>query len=101
NRVMVPVVVTVGTLTLQGTLYVLFAPRYGLSGVSWATVIATSLQLVVLILIVSRNEQFGLRQWFSGAVRVWVSAALSGLAVWAVLQVVPEPFGWLQQLALL
>lgn len=92
--VKVPVVITLCTLAVQGTLYVLLAERYGLAGVAWAAAIAPALQLVVLLVLVNRREQFGLGRLLDGAARVWLAAGVAAGAVWGLQHLLSVPDGW-------
>ena len=94
NEVRIPVVITLVTLALQGTLYVVLSQQFGIAGVAWAAAIAPVLQLVVLLVLVSRREQFGLAQLLNGAGRVWLAAGVAGAAVWAAQQLFTMPVGW-------
>ncbi len=94
QHVSVPVIVTLATLSLQGTLYVLLAPRLGLAGVAWAAVVATGLQLVVLLVLVSRRERFGLAALLNGAGRVWLAAGVAAVAVGVLQSQLLLPEGW-------
>lgn len=99
HQVWTPVAVTVATLALQGVLYVLLAGPYGLAGVAWAAAIAPALQLVVLLTLVSRREQFGLARLLNVAGRVWLAGGVAAAAVWGVDRVLSIPAGWWWQLA--
>src|SRR5690625_3020432 len=94
QHVLLPVIITLATLLLQGTLYVLLAPRLGLAGVAWAAAIATSLQLIVLLLLVSRRERFGLAALLDGAGRVWLAAGAAAVVIIWLQVWLPLPDGW-------
>ncbi len=98
SRVWQPVIVTLGTLALQGTLYVILARTLGLAGVSWAIVISSTLQLLVLLWLVERAEGFGLLRLADRSLRILVAAGLAGLAVSLISGLVPLPAGWWGQL---
>jgi putative peptidoglycan lipid II flippase len=102
RQVLLPVLVTLATLLLQGVLYLLLARSHGLAGIAWATVIASSLQVVVLALLVARRERFGLAQLLRSVVPLWLAALLAGALVWWLLGLLgPLPAGWLMQLGVL
>lgn len=94
RRVIPPVIVTLCVLALQGGLYVVMARAYGLPGVSWAIVAASTVQLVVLLALVERAEQFGLAALAGHCARVFAAAAGAGLAVLGYAWLLPLPAGW-------
>jgi putative peptidoglycan lipid II flippase len=101
RQVLLPVAVTLVTLLLQGVLYVFLARPYGLAGIAWATVAASSLQFVVLAVLVARRERFGLWQLARSVLRIWLAALLAGgLLLW-LLGSITLPAGWFSQLAVL
>lgn len=93
-----PVLLVIGSLTLQGALYVLLSGPLGIAGVSWATAIAAWAQLLVTALLVSRRERFGLRRWARQGLRVWLAAATAYLLAWLALWLLPLPPGWFGQI---
>ncbi len=98
QEVRIPVLLTLGTLLVQGSLYVLLAPRYGLTGVAWAAAIAPTLQLFALLVLVGRRERFGLGAFLGGTLRVWLAGGLAAVALWGAQLLVNVPPGWWWQL---
>src|SRR5690625_1876644 len=95
DQVKVPVLVTLGTLTVQALLYVLLAPRFGLAGIAWAAVAATGLQVVVLLLLIERRVAYGLTDLLGSVGRVLLAAAAGAAAVLLVRVFLPgPPAGW-------
>ena len=94
KRVRVPIILTLLTLTVQGTLYYLLYRPLGIEGLSWATVIASWLQLVGLLVLVARAEHFGLAALVRHSLRVWLAAALAALAVSLLFRVLPAATTW-------
>lgn len=94
-----PVVLVVGFLTLQGTLYVLLARPWGIAGVSWATAIAAWAQLLVVSMLVERGERFGLRAWWRAVGSVWLAAGTGAVAAYLALRWLPWEVTWYGQVA--
>ncbi len=94
KRVRVPIVLTLVTLTVQGALYYLLYRPLGIEGLSWATVIASWLQLVGLLVLVARAEHFGAERFVQHSLRVWLAAGLAALAVSLLLTVLPAAASW-------
>ena len=88
RHVATPVLIVLGTLTLQGTLYLLLVEPLGLAGLSWGAAVAAWAQLGVTVLIVRRREAVRLRQLLPGIARMWLAGLLAAVASAALL-------GWL------
>jgi putative peptidoglycan lipid II flippase len=101
RQVLQRVLVTLATLLLQGALYVLLARTHGLAGVAWATVAASTLQLLVLAVLVARRERFGLRQLLRSVLLLWLAALLAGGLLFWLLGFIAPSAGWFTQLAVL
>lgn len=99
QKVVTPVVVVLVFLVLQGALYVLLAGPYGIAGLSWGTVIASWIQLGVLVALVYRLERFALGAYLRYLARVWLAGLLAAGAAVLVLRGVPLPGGWTGALA--
>ncbi len=98
RSVRTPVLMVLGFLTLQGTLYVLLSRSLGIAGVSWATVIAAWAQLLVAAVLVARRERFGLASWARQAARVWLAALLALVVSAAALHALPFAADWWGQI---
>ncbi len=98
QRVWLPVLVTLATLTLQGALYVVLSRSLGLAGVSWAVVIASTLQLGVMLVLVARAERFGAAALLVDCARIVAAALASGLLLSWLGGLVPPPASWWGQL---
>lgn len=85
RQVATPVLIVLGTLMLQGTLYLVLAGPLGLAGLSWGAVIAAWLQLAVTLILVRRRERLALRGLLAGAARMWLAALLAAGAAIATL----------------
>src|SRR5690606_11801675 len=101
GRVRTPVLLVLGTLTLQGLLYVALAPRFGVAGVAWATAAGAWLQATLAAWLVARREPFGLAGVAAHAAKTWLAAALAGGAAYAALALLTLPAGWFGALAAL
>lgn len=99
RAVRLPVLIVVATLALHALLYALAAPRYGIAGMSWATVVVAWTQLAVLLTLVRRREGLELLAFARFAVTVALAAG-AALAVGAgLLAVLPWPADWWGALA--
>lgn len=85
RQVATPVLIVLGALTLQGTLYLLLVEALGIAGLSWGAVVAAWAQLAVTLLLVRRRETLPLRGLLSGAARMWLAALLAAMAAVALL----------------
>lgn len=94
RKVRTPIVITLGTLSLQGALYYLLHRPLGIEGLSWATVIASWLQFLCLLLLVTRREGLELRAFVPYALRLWLAAALGALAASLGLALFPAGESW-------
>jgi len=101
GRVRTPVLLVLATLTLQGTLYVLLAPRFGVAGVAAATAAAAWLQLIVVTVLVVRAEGFDVSSFARHAGVTWLAALLAAGAAYLALTRMPLPAGWYGSLAAL
>ena len=101
GRVRTPVLLVLATLTLQGTLYVLLAPRFGVAGVAAATAAAAWLQLIVVTALVVRAEGFDVSSFARHAGVTWLAALLAAGAAYLALTRMPLPAGWYGSLAAL
>ena len=98
KRVRVPIVLTLVTLTVQGALYYLLYQPLGIEGLSWATVIASWLQLTGLLVLVARAEHFGAERFVQHSLRVWLAAGLAALATSLLLSALPPAVNWIAYL---
>ncbi|MEX2536030.1 MAG: murein biosynthesis integral membrane protein MurJ [Trueperaceae bacterium] len=85
RQIVTPVLVVLGTLVLQGALYLALVEPLGIAGLSWGAVIAAWAQLLVTVMLVSRMERLPLRELLDGVARVWLAALLAAAAVLLVL----------------
>ena len=98
REVVTPIVVSVIFISLNALLYTLLAPRYGIAGLSWSTVLVEWVQLAVLVFYVWRREGFPITNFLDHALRVWLSAlGAAGLALLALGQL-PVPSDWFDYL---
>jgi putative peptidoglycan lipid II flippase len=93
KRIRTSMIVTLVFLTLQGVLYYFLARRLGIAGLSWATVMASWLQLLTLLLLVWRLERFNINILASQVWRIAIAAGLASLAVYA-LGFLPWTLSW-------
>lgn len=94
ERVRPPVAISVVFVSLNAVLYALLAPRYGIAGMSWATVVVGWAQLGVLLYWNRRDEALPLMRFGGYGLRVWGASLGAVLAAYAtVLLTFPE--GWL------
>ncbi len=85
KHVRVPVVISSVFIGVQVVLFSLWGPRYGIVGLSWATVAANWVQLGVLLYWMRRDEGLELTPFFSHALKVWAASAVAvGLALLAL-----------------
>lgn len=94
KRVRVPIVLTLVTLTVQGTLYYLLYEPLGIEGLSWATVVASWLQLVGLLVLVAQAEHFGAERFVRHSLRVWLAAGVAALGTSLSLSALPVATAW-------
>lgn len=85
ERVKLSTVLVLGFLTLQGIMYVVFAPVYGLPGVAWANVAVAWLQLLVMLRLVHRFEAFAGRELLNYIGKVAYAGILAALIAGALL----------------
>ncbi len=94
RSVLVPVVVVLSFLALQGVLYLLLAGPLGIAGVAWATVIVAWAQLFVALWLVARRERFGAGDYLLGAAKAWLAGLAAAGAVWLLLLALGEAATW-------
>ena len=94
ERVRPPVIISVVFVSLNALLYALLAPRYGIAGMSWATVVVGWAQLGVLLYWNYRDEALPVRRFTSYSLRVWGAAVGAVLAAYTT-TFLPFPGGWL------
>ncbi|MBS3934415.1 MAG: murein biosynthesis integral membrane protein MurJ [Truepera sp.] len=95
QRVRTPIIISLSFVALNGLLFVLLAPRYGLTGMAWASVAVGWLQLLVLLYWLRRTEGFSPSAFAAHAGRVWAAAMPAAGAAWALVAWLPWPVGWL------
>ncbi len=71
--VRVPVALVAAFALFNALLYAALAPRYGIAGLSWATVVVMWAQLAVLLALVSRREGLSLLAFLARAGRLWLA----------------------------
>ena len=94
KRVRAPILISVVFISLNGVLYALLAPRYGIVGMSWATVAVGWMQLGVLLVWMRRDEGLAVGVFLRHALRVWWAAALSSWLGYLLMLALPLPPGW-------
>ena len=99
NRVKLSTILVLGFLSLQAIMYVVFAPAYGLAGVAWANVIVGWLQLMVMLRLVHRFEQFPGRELLVYIGKVAYAAILAAVFAGAVLTLVETKETYFLQIA--
>ncbi len=99
RRVRTPVLLVLSFLTLQGALYAVLAPRWGIAGVSWAAAFTAWAQLLVVTALVERAERFGAGAWWRSTAKVWLAAGAGTAAAYALLSWLPLGVGWFAQVA--
>lgn len=77
RRVLAPVAMSVAFTVATAALFVAFAPRYGIAGLSWATALAMGVHTVVLVGWLARSEGLAVRAVAWHALRVSLAAALA------------------------
>ncbi|MBX3144420.1 MAG: murein biosynthesis integral membrane protein MurJ, partial [Trueperaceae bacterium] len=98
RAVLVPVVVVLSFLTVQGVLYALLAGPFGIAGVAWATVIVAWAQLFVTLALVARRERFGAPDYLLGALKAWAAGLIATAAAWLLLYALGPASAWSGQL---
>lgn len=101
RQVLTPVVVVLGTLMLQGALYLLLVRPLGIAGLSWGAVIAGWAQLLVTLMLVSAREELSLAELLPDLLRVWLAAGIAAAITWFALPLTHFSGGWLAQLVAL
>jgi putative peptidoglycan lipid II flippase len=78
------VIITVFYLALQAYLSYLFAPLYGIAGLSWAVVVGQWAQFALLLIFVWRLERFNILELANQVWRISLAAALASLTTYAL-----------------
>jgi putative peptidoglycan lipid II flippase len=94
RRVATPVLIVLGTLTLQGVLYLWLAGPLGIAGLSWGAAVAAWAQLLVTLALVANRERLRLGELLAGMARVWLAAGLAAAATVPTLELLDPPGGW-------
>lgn len=94
RRVQTPVVISALFTVLSALLYSVLAPRYGVAGLSWGTVVVGWVQLGVLLYLVGRREGLEFSDLLTQISRVWLAALLAVGLGWVLLGALPLPSGW-------
>lgn len=94
RAVRTPILLVLGSLTVQGALYVALAGPLGIAGLSWATVIVAWGQLALTLALVRRREGLELRGFAAQAARVWLAGLTAAGLTLIALRLAPWPEGW-------
>ncbi len=94
KAVRIPIAVILVFLGLQALLYWQLALRFGIVGMSWATVVVGWSQCLVLLVLVRSRERFALATFLRYVVIIWLVAGLAAAGVWLSLQAIGFPAGW-------
>lgn len=94
KRVRAPIIISIGFVALNGLLFVLAAPRYGLVGMAWASVAVGWLQMLVLLYRMQRDEGLSITAFAGHAARVWAAALPAAGIAWALVTYLPWADGW-------
>lgn len=94
QAVRLPVLISALFITLNALLYTALAPRYGIAGLSWATVVVGWAQLAALLYLVGRRERFGVAALLRHVAKTSLAALLGAALVWPLLGALPLPDGW-------
>jgi putative peptidoglycan lipid II flippase len=94
RRVATPVLIVLGTLTLQGVLYLVLVAPLGIAGLSWGAVVAAWAQLLVTSILVTGREGLSLAELVAAFARMWLAALAAAAATLPVLLLLDPPFGW-------
>ncbi len=95
RRIRTPIIINVLAFLANGLLYFLLAPRYGISGMSWGTVLVGWLQLAVLLYWLRKDEGLELERFGRHALRVWLAAALAAWLGYLTVLLPPFSHRWL------
>ncbi len=101
REVRVPIVVAVGFLSVQGALFLVWGPAFGVAGLAWAAAVAAWVQLAVLGFLTARRERLPLGPALGHFVRVVAAAATAAGVAALAAHAVPTPdwYGWAARLA--
>ena len=94
RSVVTPIVISTAFISLNALLYTLLAPRYGIVGLSWSTVVVEWAQLFVLATYVYRREAFPLGVFLRHILRVWLAAGSAAGLMLLGLDLLPPPSVW-------
>lgn len=94
QSVRAPVLISALFVALNALLYAVLAPRYGIAGLSWATVAVGWAQLVALLYLVEQREGFGVAALLRHIAKTTLAALLAVALVWPLLSALPLPGGW-------
>ncbi len=89
KQVHTPIIVTVIFSLLNGMLYYLLAPRYGIASLSWSTALVAWLQMTVLINLMHRNENLDVKTLLKYNAKVWTSGLLAAAVAYLTVQFLP------------
>ncbi len=89
KQVRTPIIIVLIFTLLNGVLYYLLAPRYGIASLSWSTAIVAWLQMIVLIKLIWRNEGLDIKAFIKHSYKVWFSALLATAVAFLVLKFLP------------
>ena len=89
KQVRTPIIVTVIFSLLNGVLYYLLAPRYGIASLSWSTALVAWLQMAVLINLMHRNENLDVKTLLKYNAKVWTSGLLAAAVAYLTVQFLP------------
>ena len=89
KQIHAPVIVAIAFTLLNGVLYYLLAPRYGIASLSWSTAVVAWLQMIVLINLMWRNEGLDIKAFIKHSYKVWASALLATTVAYLVLKFLP------------
>lgn len=95
ERVRPPIIISVVFVSLNALLYALLAPRYGIAGMSWATVLIGWVQLMVLLYWVRRDEGLSVSTYGLYSLRVWLAGIVSSLLAYASSIFLPHGTSWM------
>lgn len=85
RHVAIPVLIVLGTLTVQAALYLSLVGPLGIAGLSWGAVFAAWIQLGVTAALVRRRREVSLRLLLPGVARMWLAGLLAVAASAALL----------------
>ena len=89
KKVRTPVIIALIFTSLNGLLYYLLAPRYGIASLSWSTVVVSWLQMIVLIKLTGHSENLDIKAFVKHSYKVWFSALFATAVAYLVLKFLP------------